>query len=283
MQQQQKQQIKEALNTYCEKIGSQNAAAHTLKGVSSATISQILNDNWDLIKDDMWRSIAAQIKCGGTNWIIAATSVYQKLSINFGDAQRNPQGILALIVDSSLGKSIAVDAYCNNNQSCYYIRCNRLLSVRLLLRNMLKALGKDSSGTTAEMLDNLTSYLLRDNAPLFIIDEVDKLKDEVLEMFIDFENNLHKKCGFVFLSTPYLKKRIDASVARNKRGFTELYSRLHKIFWDLTPNKKEFKNDCKLICEANGVTDVDTIIEFTNKCDNDFRVLTELIIAYKSK
>lgn len=29
MQQQQKQQIKEALNTYCEKIGSQNAAAHT--------------------------------------------------------------------------------------------------------------------------------------------------------------------------------------------------------------------------------------------------------------
>jgi DNA transposition AAA+ family ATPase len=280
-----KQQIKTALKAYCDKIGSQNKAENSFKGlgISSATISQVLNENWDLISEDMWRNIAAAIKFSSHQWAIAKTSVYLKLGDYFKDAQTKPKGIDAIVVDSSLGKSIAVDDYVNKTTSTYYIRCNRLLSVRLLIRNMLRSMGKDSSGTTAEMLDNLVLYLQRDSQPLFIIDEVDKLKDEVLEMFIDFENSLHKKCGFVFLSTPYLKKRVDMSVARNKRGFTELYSRMKKIFWDITPNKKEFIADVKSICIANGVTDAETIIEFTNKCDRDFRVLTDLINAYKNQ
>ncbi|MCX6210087.1 MAG: ATP-binding protein [Bacteroidetes bacterium] len=275
--------IQTALKKYCDKKGSQNAAAHSLSGVSSATITQILNNNWELISPEMWQKVAAGIKFNVTNWVIVTTSVFIKSNAYMGDAKRNPDGIRAIVINASMGKSVALESFVNNNPNSYYIRCHRHLGVKHLLREMLKNMGKDSSGTAIEMLDNLVSYLERENQPLFIIDEVDKLKDEVLEMFIDIENKLHNRCGFVFFSTPYLKKRIELGVARNKRGFAELYSRMKKNFWDLNPSKKEFIRDAKDICQANGVDNEDTIIELTNKCDNDFRVLRDLIVAQKNK
>lgn len=278
--QQQKQQIKAALKSYCEKMGSQNAAERSLDGVNSATISQVLNDNWDLISDDMWRNIAAGIKMKTGSWVVVETSVFTAINGFFGDSKRNPNGIRAIVANASMGKSVAVEHFTTYNPSSYYIRCHRHISIRMMLRDMLKAMGKDSSGTTAEMLDNLVKYLERDNEPLFIIDEVDKLKDDVLGMFVDLENKLHKKCGLVFLSTPYLKKRIESGVARNKMGFGELYSRLKKNFWDVNPNKKEFVSDVISICKSNGVLDDEAIIEITNRSDNDFRVVSDLIYAY---
>jgi len=215
-------------------------------------------------------------------WRIAHTSVYNKLMAYFGDAQRHPRGIHALIINASMGKSFVIKNFAAQAPSVYYICCHRHMQIRVLLRDMLKSMDKDCNGTIAEMLEKLVYHLEKDNNPLFVIDEVDKLKDEVLEMFIDLENRFHGKCGLVFIATPYLKKRIEAGVSRNKRGFAELYSRMKKIFWDLTPAKQEFKKDVTLICKANGVNNDQVITEMYNKCDYDLRVLTDLIHAYKA-
>ena len=48
-----KQGIVDRLREYCGRYESQNKAAASLKGVSAATISQMINGNWDLIKDEM--------------------------------------------------------------------------------------------------------------------------------------------------------------------------------------------------------------------------------------
>ena len=40
-----KESISNALRTYCERYESQNKAANSLKGVSAATISQMVNGN----------------------------------------------------------------------------------------------------------------------------------------------------------------------------------------------------------------------------------------------
>ena len=47
-----KQAIAEKLQAYVESKESQNKAAKTLKGVSPATVSQVLNGNWELISED---------------------------------------------------------------------------------------------------------------------------------------------------------------------------------------------------------------------------------------
>jgi DNA transposition AAA+ family ATPase len=230
----------------------------------------------------MWRKVAKQTGFTLNPWNVAPTSVYNKLTAYFNDAQRNPSGIHSLVINAGLGKSVTVRSYTADNQSAYYICCHRHITIRTLLRDMLKSMGKDSSGTIGEMLENLVNYLERENDPLLIIDEVDKLRDEVLEMFVDLENKLHGKCGLVFIATPYLKKRIESGVNRNKRGFTELYSRMKRICWELTPSKNEFKKDVSLICRANGVTNEQAIIEMHNKCENDLRVLKDLITAFKA-
>ena len=274
--------VKEALDAYVKRSGSGKKVGNELVGVSPATISQILSDKWELISDEMWRKVAAQIKYSETEWKVGATSVYQKLTSVLMDAQMNPKGIDAIIVSSSNGKSITNDAYIKNNRSVYFVSCTRLMNIRVLLKKMLKAMGKDSSGTSIEMMDSLVSYLQKDNHPLFIIDEVDKLKDESLELFIDLENQLHRRCGFVLMATSHFQHRIERGVERNKRGFTELYSRMKRLFWDLTPDKKELKKDCAVICTANGCTDKELISQFTNQCEGDFRVLTDLVMAWKS-
>ena len=50
----QKQQIADQLRAYCGQKGSQNKAANSLNGVSSATVSKILSGQWDTIADDVF-------------------------------------------------------------------------------------------------------------------------------------------------------------------------------------------------------------------------------------
>ena len=56
-----KTQIQERLSDYAERFGSQNKAANSLRGVSAATVSQVINANWELVSDEMWRNIGTQV------------------------------------------------------------------------------------------------------------------------------------------------------------------------------------------------------------------------------
>ena len=63
-----KEQIADQLRQYCELKGSQNKAASSLRGVSAATLSQMLNENWELITEEMWRNVAVQIGHDDRQW-----------------------------------------------------------------------------------------------------------------------------------------------------------------------------------------------------------------------
>ena len=89
--------------------------------------------------------------------------------------------------------------------------------------------------------------------------------------------------SYRYIIKSHLRKKITHGVDRNKRGFAELYSRMKKRFFEITPTKIELKKDVELICKANGITNADAIIAHTNNCDNDFRVLKDLINADKNQ
>ena len=57
----QKERIRESLEAYVKRYPSQNKAVNSLKGTSAGTVSSILNRKWDLISDDMWMKLAAQL------------------------------------------------------------------------------------------------------------------------------------------------------------------------------------------------------------------------------
>jgi DNA transposition AAA+ family ATPase len=113
--------------------------------------------------------------------------------------------------------------------------------------------------------------------PLIIIDQMDKLKDAQMDLFMDFYNDLSGHCGFVLSGVPALKKRVLSGVNRDKIGYAELWSRVGRKFIELD---KTSKKDVQLICEANGVKDAMVISEAYNACGGDLRTVRRHIEHY---
>ena len=84
-----KEQIRTKLAEFCEIKGGQNKAANSMRGVSPATISQVLNNNWDLISEEMWRTIASQIGYDPRAWVVVETRGYKRMYGLLQDAQDN--------------------------------------------------------------------------------------------------------------------------------------------------------------------------------------------------
>ena len=110
MKQTEKEAIAAKLRTYVDSKESQNAAAKSLRGVSAATVSQILNGNWDLISDDMWRTVGNQIGYDPRNWVVIETEGYRRMTQVLTDAQRHSL-VMAVTGDAGCGKSQAIKVY----------------------------------------------------------------------------------------------------------------------------------------------------------------------------
>ncbi len=88
-----------------------------MRGVSPATISQVLNNNWDLISEEMWRTIASQIGYDPREWVV----VYRCLATNactefLQDAQDNSL-VFAVTGDAGCGKSEAIKSYAASSRN----------------------------------------------------------------------------------------------------------------------------------------------------------------------
>lgn len=86
MKQEEKALIAERLKSFCAQKGSQNKAAKSM-GISSATLSKVLNNDWETLSDDMWRSIAAQTGHDGAAWQVVATRGYEKMTFILDNAK----------------------------------------------------------------------------------------------------------------------------------------------------------------------------------------------------
>ena len=98
----QKQQIKNALVAYIEQKGSQNKASKTI-GVSGATLSQIVNGNWENIADEMWRKVSAQIGNKDNEWVIVRTRDFQLIENLLTDAKEH-SNVYGIVGEAGSGK-----------------------------------------------------------------------------------------------------------------------------------------------------------------------------------
>ncbi|MEA4950116.1 MAG: hypothetical protein VB068_10800 [Petrimonas sp.] len=84
-----KHEISAMLLAYCDRYGSRNSAAMSLKNVSPSTVSSILNGKWEYISDDMWKSIRAQVSDAGnlTDWQVVETPTFKDVYFCLQNAQ----------------------------------------------------------------------------------------------------------------------------------------------------------------------------------------------------
>lgn len=263
-----KQQICEQLRAYVEQKGSGNKAAASMNGVSSATVSKVLSGKWDTISDDMWRSIAAQCGHKAEGWQLVETRAYKAMTFTLENAQRDSL-VMAVIGEAGSGKTEAIKNYAAGGRNVYHLVCSEYWNRRTFMAKVLQSMGEIYSGTTvADMMDAIVDTLKRKESPLIVLDEADKLSDQVLYFFISIYNQLEGRCGIIMTATRYLRARIEKGLRLNRKGYAEIYSRIGRKFVELPLHNSE---DVAAVCAANGVTDPKTINSIIDEADGDLR------------
>ncbi len=275
-----KQTIRTELERFVSVKGSQNKAANALTGVSAATVSQILNDNWESISDEMWRSLGAQLRVKNKTWNIVETTNYKDLTGIFTDAQDNSLA-MAVTGDAGCGKTLTAEAYSRESQNVFVLSCSEYWNRKTFMQELLRAMGRGSSGDTlADMMADAIGALKRMELPLIILDEADKLNDQTLHFFITLYNKLEDQCGIVMMATDYLEKRILRGVRLNKKGYKEIYSRIGRRFIAL---RKTTDQDVIEVCVANGLESKTDIKAVVAESDADLRRVKRKVFAINKK
>ena len=273
-----KAQINDRLSDYVERFGSQNKAANSLRGVSAATVSQVINNNWELVSDEMWRNIGAQVGWSENEWVAVETRDYKVLTSILTDAQRH-SNVFAITGESGTGKSFVMKRFAENNKRVYLLQCAEYWNRRLFLQELLSAIGRDSSGfNVSEMMSEVVRGLKTQDKPLLLLDEADKLNDQVLYFFITLYNLLEDRCGIVLCATDHLAKRIRRGLKLNKKGYKEIFSRIARKFIELNGAGT---GDITQICIANGINDRSIIKQIVDDSENDLRRVRRKIHAIK--
>jgi DNA transposition AAA+ family ATPase len=268
-----KQKIKELLQKYCAGFESQAKAANSLKDVSTATVSQVLNNKWDLIAERMWLNIGKQIGFETGDWTNVETYNYKLIRGLLMDAKAQSR-VHAITGGAGWGKDTAAKDFNAEVDDVYLINCAEYFNKKYFMTQLLKAMGKAIDGTVPELVERAVSTLNQTYRPLIILNEVDKLKEETLYFIITLYNLCEDKCGIVIMATDQLEKRLSRGLFLNKKGYQEIFSRIGRRFLEL---KKPTKTDVTMICQANGVSDADTITTIYNSAEGDLRRVKKLI------
>ena len=275
---QDKIQTVEALERFIIQKGSQNQVANGMPGVSAATLSQMRNHKWELIADEMWRKVAKYVGVSASGWNYAETRNSKDLLQFFTESQQHAL-VLAITGKAGAGKSETAKKYELDNKNAFLLSCNEYWDKRWFLRELLAKMGKDHAGLTLpEMMHKAVLMLKSLDTPIIILDEADKLADNVLLFFITLYNELENHCGIVLMATHFLEKRIRRGVAMEKKGYREIYSRVGLRFIEL---ENTSYSDVEKICNVNGIEDPSIIRTISKDCDGDVRRVRRLIYSNK--
>lgn len=278
--QEEKQKIAEGLKKYVETYPSQNKAAASLKNISPANVSQILNGNWDLVSDAMWNNLASQLNTGANEWQTAQTRDFVLLNQVLKNAQTNAL-VHAVVNPAGSCKTHTTKLYRTENQNAFYITCNEFWNRKAFLQELLQSMGVNSSGMTiSEMMYAVVLHLSKLDSPMIMLDEFDKVSDQVMYFFISLYNQLEGKCAIIMLATDFLEKRITRGVSSNKKGYNEIYSRIGRKFIKLHGVDE---SDIEQICRANGVSDLKEIKTIIKESENDLRRTKVLVHRFRLK
>lgn len=276
-----KEQVRSALIAYRSNYPTLNRAAESLQGVSSATVSQLCNGKYELISDEMFIRIATQIGFAFDSWTLHEGKTFKEITFTLSDAQAY-KNVTWIVGDAGCGKTTAAIEYRRTHRNVFYILCSEDMRRSDFVREIAKQVGAPTDTTNLrDMLENAISMISFLGNPLLIFDEGDKLTDSVFNYFISIYNRLEGHSGIVFLSTDYIKRRMEAGLRYNKKGYKEINSRIGRRFFDVSPTEE---NDIYAICQANNLTDradIEEVLKDAKRSDNDLRRVKRCIHRQK--
>jgi hypothetical protein len=272
----QKRQVKEALIRYVANFETQVLAADSLQGISTSTISQVKNNNWELLSERLWHHIARQVGFYCGEWQPADTGAYLLLRILFSDAQHYAMAY-GIAINSGLGKTFTAGHYTRENDNTIYIAGNAEYNRKSFITALLNAAGQEAKGTVPDMMKRFSDHLITKEEPLLILDDAHKLKDRVLHMAVILANSITGGAGIVIMGGAELRTRIMDGVRLKKVGYDDIYKTIGRRFITLGMIGPK---DVELVAHANGLYDEDIITHINTECDNNLHTAARMIQEY---
>ncbi|MGN1210761.1 MAG: AAA family ATPase [Candidatus Cryptobacteroides sp.] len=249
-----KKAIQQQLAAYVQGYGSQAKAANSLQGITSpGTLNAIVNGKFNNVSDDMFLRIRAAISDGRSDgWRLCETAAFKDVETFLADAQQY-HNVSWIVAPAGIGKTTAATQYAKTHRNVFLLPCSEDMHKADFVEELAKKIGIRSEGLTVRAtLSRIVDELVKLDRPLLVFDEGDKLTDSVMYYFISLYNALEDKCGIVFLSTPYIQKRISKGLKLDRKGYEELYSRIGRRF---VPLSSVTEYEVNAICRNNGLTD----------------------------
>lgn len=246
--------IQRMLSDYASGYASQAKAANSLGGVTSpGTFNAIINGKFERISDEMLLRVKAAVGGGRTEgWQICQTSAFKDVETLLADAQQY-QNVSWVVAPAGIGKTTAAFQYAKNSRNVFVLGCSEDMHKADFVEELAKKIGIRNEGLTVRAtLVRIVDELVKMRRPLLVFDEGDKLTDSVMYYFISLYNALEDKCGIVFLSTPFIQKRMSKGLKLDRKGYEELYSRIGRKF---VPLSGVTEYEVNAICRSNGLTD----------------------------
>jgi len=241
-------------------------------GMSAATVSNIVNNKWvddpKCISDDMWNKTAAFLRFS-EGWEIEQNITNVIRIKNVAHFCKQTAEARSIIGNPGASKSETFKLLSKSVKGIFYIECAEFWNKKTFLNKLKRTLGlQPAPQGIPDMVEEIVAFLNKETRPLIIIDEADKLKDGVLNLFIAIYNETKGQCGFLLAGAPYLKQRIDKGVRLNKQSYKEIFSRLGGEFIHVHELAEE---DVKKICIKNGLSESLQQKEVWNSCNRDLR------------
>jgi Cdc6-like AAA superfamily ATPase len=279
----QKKDIQFLLRNYVSTFSSQRKASESLDNCSEATVIAMLDSNkWNQVSDAMWLNVGKQVGAFKRKSQLVETLDFQTLILYYTLAKEEG-ATFAIVGGAGFGKTYAAKFYAeaNRKRNVYYLECAMYWNKKMFLGNLMQALGKNPAGLSiGEMMETIVRELSRQHQPVIILDEIDKLSDNVLIFFITLYNELNSLCGFVMQSTNNMQKRMLKGLKQNRTGFQEVFSRIGSRFIELKGTTPE---EVRELCIANGIEQEEDIRTIINEYQGDLRRVERNILKHSAK
>lgn len=270
-----KKEIALLLEQFIAQFPSQAQACAQLKNVSEATVIQMRKGRWESINDNMWRNVGKQVGWDNKgSWSLAETLDFKTLVAYLADA-KDYGNVHGIVGQSGSGKTAVSEWFSKVKPNVYHLECAEYMTPKIFLRKLLAKMGKENAGyNVADMMDIMIELLLKQDKPLIILDEFDKLHEKAKYFFITLYNMLEGKCGIVIMATDVLRKKVLHGVKYEKIGYPEIFSRIGRRFIQLSGSTKD---EVREICQANGIENPMEVAEIYNDYDGDLRRVKKMV------
>ncbi len=272
-----KESQKQLISTEVKNLAKKSSQGRVAKKaqVSTATISQMINQNWELISDELWTKVRLNLHINW-GWQTAEIRNFKLLNQLLKASQSRSMSI-CVSHSAGAGKSHTYKRYERVSSNVIYIECKNYWTKKSYVKHLLTSSGLDANGTVETLIERFIAHLKTLEKPLVILDQFDKLKDSSMDLFMDFYNDLDGHCGFVLSGVPALEKRIERGCQFDRIGFKELKSRIGRKYIRLDKLSPE---DVSMVCKVNGLEDPQIIQDIYNCCEGDLRRVRRSIEQY---